>query len=254
MNKIYNTEKDKFITYNQYKSNKKNSPYVIFLHGLMSNMEGIKAKYIENYCKSLNYNFLKFDNFGHGMSSGEFIAETIGSWLNGLELILEQLADQPVILVGSSMGGWLSLLAAIKFPDKVHSILCLAPAPDFTEESIWQKLPSFMQEQMQQKGWIDISSADYKSHTYSISYALITEARNHLLLTKNNIEIKCPVHLIHGIMDKDVPSAVSTRLFEKLTCKNVVLKLIKDADHKLSRPQDLKVIANSIEEIINSKI
>jgi pimeloyl-ACP methyl ester carboxylesterase len=252
MNKIYNIEKNKFIAYNQYKSNKKNSPYVIFLHGFMSNMDGVKAKYIENYCKNLNFNFLRFDNFGHGQSSGTFIDETIGSWLGGLQLVLEQLTDTPAILVGSSMGGWLSLLAALKFPSKIQSLICLAPAPDFTEESIWQKLPPFMQDEMQQKGWLNITNADYKSHTYIISHRLIAEARNHLLLTGDNINITCPIHLIHGSMDRDVAPSVSSRLFDKLASKNIVIKLIKDADHRLSRPCDLKIITNSLDELINT--
>lgn len=249
MNKIYSTDKDKFISYNHHKSNKKNNPHIIFLHGLMSNMEGVKARHIENYCKVQGYNFTKFDNFGHGKSSGKFTEETIGSWTEGLELVLEELANSPVILIGSSMGGWIALLAAIKHPSKIKSVICIAPAPDFTEESIWKKLPLSHQEEMQRAGALKISGADCNSG-YLISYKLIEDARNHLLLSLESIKIDCPVHLIHGLLDKDVSFDVSIRLLNKITSSQVVLKLIKDGEHNLSRDSDLQIITNSIEEII----
>ena len=251
MNKIYSTDKDKFISYNHHKSNKKNNPHIIFLHGLMSNMEGTKAKHIETYCRIKDYNFTKFDNFGHGKSSGKFTDETISSWTAGLELALETLAETPVILIGSSMGAWIALLAAIKHSSKIKSVICTAPAPDFTEESIWKKLPSSHQEEMKSAGVLKVSGADCNSG-YLISYKLIEDARDYLLLNSDSIEISCPVHLIHGTLDKDIPSNVSVQLLDKITSSHVVLKLIKDGEHNLSRASDLQIITNSIEEIINT--
>src|SRR5438874_46523 len=107
MYKIYHTDKSKFIAYKHYKSNKKNMPTIIFLHGLMSDMTGTKACYLESYCQNRNYNFIAFDNFGHGKSTGDFLSETIGSWLLGVQLVLDQLVENDCIIVGSSMGGWL---------------------------------------------------------------------------------------------------------------------------------------------------
>lgn len=108
-------------------------PHVMFLHGLMSNMNGTKAVFLENYFKQHDYNFIAFDNFGHGKSSGNFLDETIGSWLTGVELVLNKLIIQPTIIIGSSMGAWLAILAAIKFPSKICGLIALAPALDFTE-------------------------------------------------------------------------------------------------------------------------
>ncbi len=250
MNKLYSTNKNRFIAYNIYKNNKKTTPYIIFLHGLMSDMNGIKSMWLEDYCRQREYNFIRFDNFGHGQSSGTFINETIGSWLNGLELILTELTNGHVILVGSSLGGWLALLASLKFPEKIVGLVCIAPAPDFTEEAIWQKLPPDKQEQMQLEGYLVVGGHNCKQK-YPLSYQLISEARNHLLLNKDSIELNCPVHLIHGMLDNDIPYTISQRLLQKITTPNIVLKLIKDGDHRLSRPLDLEVITNSLSEIYN---
>lgn len=252
MNKLHYTDSSRFIAYNNYKSNKKNMPTVIFLHGLMSSMSSTKALYIANYCKIHNYNFITFDNFGHGASSGKFIEETISSWLSAIELVLNNLIEENCIIIGSSKGGWLALLAALKFPKKVQALICLAPAVDFTEESIWQSLSLERQLKMQQDGWLEISS-DACSDKYPISYKLIAEARNHLLLKENIIKLDIPIHLIHSMADLDVPFTVSTQLMEKISSDKVVLKLIKDGGHNLSRCQDLKIISHSLEEIIKLK-
>jgi uncharacterized protein len=251
MNKIYNTSKSRFIAYNQYKSKKKNAPYVIFLHGLMSSMESTKALYTETHCINQGYNFIRFDNFGHGQSSGKFLEETIGSWFSGLEMVLNQLVPDSTILVGSSMGAWLALLAGLKIPNKINGIVCTAPAIDFTEEAIWHKLPPLKQEQMKKEGMIEITgNGTCNNHVYPISYQLINEARSHLLLGANLIKIDCPVQLIHGILDDDVPYTNSTQLFEKITSQNIVLKLIKDGDHRLTNIKHLKIISNAIDEIL----
>ncbi|MCC8417677.1 MAG: alpha/beta hydrolase [Rickettsia endosymbiont of Bryobia graminum] len=245
-----NTIKNQYITYNQYKSTKKNTPLVVFLHGLMSNMNGKKSHFIHEYCKKQDYNYITFDNFGHGKSSGHFIDQTIGSWLTGLELVLNELVNNQCILVGSSMGGWLALLAAMKFPDKIKAIVGIASAPDFTEELIWNKLPDTQKKQMEQFTYLPIKGNKCQD-VYLISHQLIIEARKHLLLNNGKINLTIPIHLIHGMLDCDVPYSIANRLLEKLSSDSVVMKLIKDGDHRLSRDEDLIVIANSIEELIN---
>lgn len=251
MDKLYNSNKSKFIAYNHYKSNKKNSPHVVFLHGFMSNMYGTKSSYIENHCINNDYNYITFDHFGHGQSSGELLDETLESWLSGLETVLERLieANEPVILVGSSLGGWLATLAAVKWPHKIKALICLAAAVDFTEELIWKKLPAALQRQLEAQNLIEVggSNLEYK---FKISYRLITNARKYLLLHSDSIKINCPVHLIHGILDEEVPYTVSQELFKKITGNNIVLKLIKDGNHNLKRPSDLKIITNSLDELI----
>ncbi len=249
MNKIYHTTKDKFIVYNACKSNKKNMLYVIFLHGFMSSMDSTKAVYLENYCREHNANFIRFDNFGHGLSSERFLDCTISDWLEGLELVLDYFSGNDFILVGSSMGGWLSLLAAPKYPKQIKGLLCIAPAPDFTEESIWNHLAPMQKEKIQSQGFLKVSNSN-SQNKYPISYNLILDARQHLLLNKEIIEINLPIHLIHGIKDEDVSADVSYKLLQKLDSEQIVLKLIKDGDHRLSRPQDLKVISHSLGELI----
>lgn len=248
MHKLYNRTQDKFIVYNNYRNNNTNIPPVIFLHGLMSSMHSSKALYLIDYCKKNNYNFTIFDNFGHGEASGTFADQTISDWLEGVELVLDKLIDDKAIIVGSSMGGWLALLIALKFPAKISGLICLAPAPDFTE-NIWQNISAEEQIKMQREGVLEISgrSCEYK---YPISYKLIEDAKNHLLLTKNKIDIDVPVHLIHGMLDEDVPYHISLKLLAKITIDQIVLKLIKDAKHNLSREEDLQTISNSLEEII----
>ncbi|MFY9590282.1 alpha/beta hydrolase [Rickettsia endosymbiont of Halotydeus destructor] len=248
MNKLHYTPQGGFVVYNNYKIIDKSVPSVIFLHGLMSNMNGDKAVYLMDYCKKNNYNFIAFDNFGHGSASGKFIDQTIGSWLLGLEIILDKLIDDEVILIGSSMGGWVALLAALKFQSKIKALICLAPAPDFTED-IWQNLSKDEQAEMQSIGMLEVSGRNCRDK-YPISHNLILEAKNHLLLTRDNIDINIPIHLIHGMLDEDVPYNLSVKLAEKIISKKIVIKLIKDGNHKLSRKEDLKIIVNSLEEII----
>ncbi|WP_041405245.1 alpha/beta hydrolase [Rickettsia canadensis] len=248
MHKLYNRTQDKFIVYNNYSIINTNIPSVIFLHGLMSSMQATKALYLIDYCKKNNYNFIVFDNFGHGNASGRFEDQTISDWLEGISLILDKLVDTEAILVGSSMGGWLALLAALRFPNKIKGLVCLAPALDFTED-IWQNISRDAQNKMQKEGMLEVSSKNCE-HKYPISYKLIEDAKKYLLLTKNKIDINIPIHLIHGMLDDDVPYNISTQLLEKIVSKQIVLKLIKDGHHNLSREEDLKVITNSLEEII----
>ncbi|XVN41151.1 MAG: alpha/beta hydrolase [Rickettsia endosymbiont of Argas persicus] len=248
MHKLYNRTQDKFIVYNNYRNNNINVPDVILLHGLMSGMHLTKALYLIDYCKKHNYNFTIFDNFGHGSASGQFMKETISSWLEGISLVLDELIEKEAIIVGSSTGGWLALLASLKFPNKIKGLICLAPAPDFTE-NIWQNISLENQVKMQKEGLLEIQGKNC-DHKYPISLKLIEDAKKHLLLTKKEININIPVHLIHGILDEQVPYDVSIKLLEKITSNQMVLKLIKDGKHNLSREEDLRVMTNSLEELI----
>lgn len=249
---ISTINQEKFITYNKHYSNKNKVPYVIFLHGLMSNMDGSKAVYFEEYCIKNSYNFIKFDNFGHGKSSGEFVKENISSWLEGLNLIIEQLTDGSIILVGSSAGAWISLLGSLQHKSKILGIICISAAPDFTEELIWKNLSNQERTQLHQNGIINVrGSSNDCNYSYPITYDLILNGRKHLLLNQIKINITCPVHLIHGMQDIDVSYSFSLQLAEKIISKQITIKLIKNGDHRLTRPQDLIVISNSLEEIIN---
>lgn len=253
IDKLYNTEKNKYILYNQYTPTQKNRPSVLFLHGLMSDMSSKKSRFLEEYCKQHNYHYITFDNFGHGKSQGSFIEETIESWLEGVELIFKAVVKHPIIVVGSSMGAWLAMLIAQKFPNKIKALICIAPAVDFTQEAIWNRLPAKQQQQMVEQGWLQIKGEKDCSKVYPISYQLITNARKYLLLN-TDILLTVPVHLIHGMADTDIPYTISSKLVEQIDAPSVVMKLIKDGNHQLSRETDLAIITNSIEEVISYEI
>ena len=252
MNKLYDNTGNNFIAYNKHIGNKKEAPCIIFLHGFMSDMNGEKALALEKYAIRKGYGFIRFDNFGCGTSSGKFIDQTISSWLEGATLVIEKLADNKIIIIGSSLGAWIGLLSAMKFPNKIVGLICIAAATDFTEELIWQSLTEEEKAVFIQNGSYNIRGKNQGCHSpYPISLNLITDGRKNLLLSGNNININCPVHLVHGMQDFDVPFTISLRVAEKLTSNQVITKLIKDADHKLSRPQDLQIIFESLDLIFN---
>lgn len=253
MDILYTDNKEKFLAYNKYKTAKKKAPFIIFHHGLMSDMDGSKAMCLEDHCKRNDYNFIRFDNFGHGQSSGKFSDQTVSSWQEGLDLVIDKLTTEPVLLVGSSMGAWITLLASIKRPNNIIGMVGISSAPDFSEELIWNKLSYTQKQKMKTDGICDVGGTDPNcKHIYPISFDLIKDGRNHLLLNNDKINIKCPVHLLHGQQDIDVPSSFSERVFAKISHDNVSLKLIKDGNHSLSREKDLNMVCNSIDEIIKT--
>lgn len=251
MDILYTNNKKKFLAYHKYNTTKKKAPFIIFHHGLMSDMNGSKAMCLEEHCKKNDYNFIRFDNFGHGAASGKFTDQTISSWLEGLNLIIDELSNIPVLLVGSSMGAWITMLAAINRPNDIIGMLGISSAPDFSEELIWNKLTNEEKQIMETDGIYNITGTTPDcSYTYPISHSLIKDGRQHLLLNNDKINIKCPVHLLHGVNDIDVPLNISERVFSKINHDNVVLKLIKSGNHSLSRETDLKMICNSLDEMI----
>lgn len=251
MKKLYIDNRERFIVYNKQISSENKAPCVIFLHGFMSDMNGSKALAAEKYCKSKGYGFIRFDNFGCGESSGKFTDQTMTDWLSGLNSVINELADGPILLIGSSMGGWLALLATKLHKEKIIGIITIAAAVDFTESLIWNKLTEIEKRALKEKGICEVSGSNNGCTTaYPISYKLIEDGRKHLTLGKEKIEVSCPVHLIHGMQDFDVPYSISLETAKKVQSEKVVIKLIKDAAHKLAREQDLRVLYNSIDEIL----
>jgi pimeloyl-ACP methyl ester carboxylesterase len=250
MKKLYTQDKKKFLAYNKQVPTKNKAPYVIFLHGLMSNMNGAKALATEKHCLQRGYNFIRFDNFGHGESAGKFQDQTISDWLEGINLIILEHADEQILLVGSSLGSWIACLAAKLHPEKIIGVVTLAAALDFTEELIWNPLSEKEKQLFKEKGLYEAKGSNKDcAATYPISYQLISDAKKHLLLN-DKIDISCPMQLIHGMKDYDVPYTITLRTASKLKSEQVIVKLIKDADHKLSRPEDLNILYNSIDEIL----
>jgi len=200
-------------------------------------MGGTKAVALAEHCRGRGHSFLRFDYFGHGASSGDFREGSIGRWAGDALAVIDRLTQGPLILVGSSMGGWIALLAALARPDRVRGLIGIASAPDFTEDLIWNRLSAEQGRRFQASGELSAPSA-YESELIPITYRLVEEGRRHLLL-RRPLALTCPVRLLHGMQDPDVPYQTSLRLARNLTGTEAVVELIEDGDHRLSRPQDL---------------
>lgn len=224
------------------------TPGVVFCTGFMSDMEGGKALALEAYCKERGQAFLRFDYTGHGQSSGDFEDGTIGQWADDAIFALDALTQGPQVVVGSSMGGWIMLLAALKMKERVAALVGLAPAPDFTEDLMWATFPPEVRRTLESEG-VYREPSDYSDEPYSITLRLIEEGRENLLLRKP-IALTCPVRLIHGQEDKDVPWEVSTRLMAALESEDVALTLVKGVGHRLSEPQDIARLEATLEGLL----
>lgn len=222
-------------------------PGIVFLGGFASDMTGSKAMALDAYCAATGRAFVRFDYRGHGQSSGRFVDGTIGRWRDDALAVIDQLTEGPQILVGSSMGGWLMLLCALARPDRVAGLIGIAAAPDFTEELMWAKMDAAMQAQLMRDGRVEEPSA-YADEPYVITRDLIEDGRRHLLLHRA-IPLTQPVRLLHGQADDDVPFTVSLRAAERLAGRDVIVTLIKDGDHRLSRPQDLDRLMLAVEDL-----
>ena len=222
-----------------------NPPGVLFLGGFRSDMTGIKASALAAHCRAKRQPFLRFDYFGHGASSGDFRQGTIGRWLADAVAVLDGLTAGPQILVGSSMGGWIALLAALARPERVAALVGIAPAPDFTEDLVWKRLGPAERQELLDQGELLHSSA-YEEGPIPFTRRLVEEGRDHLLL-RAPIGIRRPVHLLHGMKDPDVPYETSLSLSRRLPETDVVVELIEDGDHRLSRDQDLARLMTALD-------
>ncbi|KJV56763.1 dienelactone hydrolase family protein [Orientia chuto str. Dubai] len=250
MHKIYSLDDGRFIAYKQHKSKKNSLINIVFLHGMMSNMAGKKSNYLHHLCQEEDLNFLAFDNYGHGNSSGRFIDQTIESWFDATQAIMYHTSNNfKNIIVGSSLGGWLAMLAAVKNNIDISGVVALSPAIDFTETLIWNKLTEKNKYLMVNKGYIELSGNSCNSK-YSISYNLISNARKYLLLNKSTINIQCPLAIIHGMQDQEVPYQESVNLINRVQTCYSTLKLLRYADHFLSDPASLSNISYAIKEIM----
>jgi pimeloyl-ACP methyl ester carboxylesterase len=214
-------------------------------------MTGIKALFLEDYCRRTGRAYLRFDYFGHGASSGDPINGTIGHWLADTTAVLDALTEGPQILVGSSMGGWIMVLAALARTERVHGLVGIAAAPDFTENLLWPRLNPAQRQALMANGSTTLPS-EHDPAGYTIGRALIEDGRRHLVL-RGPIALGCPVRLLHGLCDISVPWQTSMRLTECLASQDVALTLIKDGDHRLSAAVDLARLAATLDALIATR-
>ncbi len=222
-------------------------PATVFLPGYMSDMTGAKAMLTESFCVDHGLACLRLDYSGHGASDGAFTDGTIGRWTDDALMLIDRLVQGPLVLVGSSMGGWIALLAALAHPERIAGLIGIAAAPDFTEELMWDAMMPVERAQLERDGVLHIPSL-YGDPT-PVTAALIADGRTRLLLDRP-IPLHCPVRLLHGQRDPDVPWQTALRLAERLQSDDVQVMLIKDGDHRLSRPSDLALLERALADLL----
>ena len=230
-----------------YRAMAGSTPGVMFCGGFMSDMTGTKATALEAHCRRIGRAFVRFDYSGHGASGGAFRDGTIGGWRDDALAVLDRVASGPQVLVGSSMGGWIVLLLALVRPERVAGLVGVAAAPDFTEDLIWSTLDDEGRRTLAETGEI-VMPCDYGEDPYPITMGLIEEGRDHLLL-RAPIAIGCPIHLLQGMRDEDVPWRTALRIAEQVESERVTVELVKDGDHRLSRDEDLARLTAAVEGI-----
>ncbi len=228
------------------------APGLFWLSGFNSDMRGTKAIALDAWAAERNRACVRFDYSGHGESGGAFVDGTIGRWLEETVAVFERFCAGPQVVIGSSMGGWMALLLAREMARRpatrasLAGLVLIAPAPDFTEELMWKNFSPEVRHQIETNGvWLRPSAY---GEPYPITRALIEEGRNHLLLG-GSIEVGCPVRILQGAQDPDVPWQHAFALAHRLPADDVVLTMIQDGDHRLSRPQDIARMIAAVAEI-----
>jgi len=226
------------------------APGVVFLTGFMSDMTGSKALALDGHCRERGLSFLRFDYTGHGQSSGAFADGTIGAWADDAVHAIEQLTEGPQILIGSSMGGWIMLLAALRLKARVCGLIGLAAAPDFTRDLIARELNAEQRAAIERDGYVEVAcDPEYGDAPYVITKALIEDGNRHLLLD-GPIALDVPVRLIQGIRDNDVPWRTALSLKQALRSEDVEVTLVKSGDHRLSGDADLARLGRTLDGLL----
>ena len=229
------------------------APGLFWLGGFNSDMKGTKALALDAWAAERGRGCVRFDYSGHGESGGTFADGTIGRWLEESAAVFERFCRGPQIVIGSSMGGWMALLLARELAKREGSraslagLVLIAPAPDFTEALMWNGFPPEVKQEIETKG-VWLRPTQYGDTPYPITRALIEEGRNHLLLGAK-IDVGCPVRILQGAQDPDVPWRHAFTLAHRLPSEDVVLTMIQDGDHRLSRPQDIARMLAAVAEI-----
>ena len=241
--KYFQTQTNRTLAYH-YTDGKQ--PGVVFLGGFKSDMGGTKAVHLEKWAVAQGRAFLRFDYSGHGQSSGEFTKGAIGEWAADAAEIVKAVTQGPQVIVGSSMGGWISLLLAREMPAKFAGLVTIAAAPDFTEDSMWAGFDEAQRAALKVDGQVALPS-DY-GEPYVITEKLITEGRDNLVL-RSPLDLPFPVRFLQGTADADVDMTVALRLLEHATGPDMRLSLFKGADHRFSDAPSLKATEDAITDV-----
>lgn len=223
-------------------------PGVLFCAGFNSNMQGIKALALEQWCRDRGRQFTRFDYSGHGESSGSVEEGCIGRWRDDTLAVLDRVTSGPQVIVGSSMGGWIMLLVALQRARRVKALLGLAAAPDFTER-LRARLTDAQRQQLDRSGYAELPNCYDDGEPYRIGALLLDEGEAHLLLD-GEIPVDVPVRLIQGQRDDDVPWQLALRMAERIRGADVEIQLVKDGDHRLSQPSDLRRLELTLEQLL----
>lgn len=222
-------------------------PTIVFFPGHGSDMEGTKALATATWADHNGFGMIRFDYSGHGLSSGEFLNGTIGSWKDDCLAVIDQLTRQPLIIVGSSLGGWLMMLVARERRQRIIGLIGIAAAPDFTEDLIWAELTEDQRRTMQQDGRIALPNP-YAPEDVIYPYSLITEGRHHLILD-SCISVDGPVRLLHGMQDEEVPPAVAERLAAAIDAPDLEVIFEEQAGHRFSEPDQIDLLLSCLDAI-----
>lgn len=220
-------------------------PTVMWVGGWRSDMGGTKAAHLAEAAQARGWDYLRYDHFAHGASSGEWTKATIGRWREDLIAVIDELTEGPVVLVGSSMGGWVSCLAALARPERIGALVLIAPAADFAHALMWPSLTDAARREILEQGFHLVTDGIEGPH--ELTRTFFEEARAWALLD-GPVPITAPVRVLQGVEDEPVPWRHALKLAERIENRDVVFSLIKDGDHRLSRPQDLERLAATVEE------
>ena len=244
--KISNTKKIRYLT-NYYKKNL----YIVFLHGFMSDLEGDKPKTFYKYCKKRNLGFLGLEYSGHGKSSGKFTNGNISKWTKETQATIKKIVKKNnFILVGSSMGSWISLNQFKYFQKQIKGFLGIGSAPEFLEKLMWKKFTKKMKKETIENGICNLKNGDYE---YPISYQLIKDGRKNNILNKK-LRSKIYVTMIHGSKDEVVPTIYSRKVLKLFDKAKKKLIIIKNGDHSLSNKKNLKKITLELNKIVSNVV
>ena len=232
-----------------YSMTKGNGPSVIFLGGFKSDMEGSKAIFLEKWAQQKSRSFLRFDYSGHGQSSGDFLSLGIGDWFKDSMQIIELIDNNDLILVGSSMGGWISLLLSRELGKRLKGLVTIAAAPDFTEDSMWRNFTEEQKSEVLSKGIIYLPS-EY-GEPYPITRYLIEDGRQNLIL-REPLDLHCPVRLMQGTEDTAVTRETALKLFDHINANDLSLFFKRGADHSFSDQGCLEIIEKNLDNILEA--